>query len=308
MLNDLIPQSVKLWLLDPRTQLFGLLLLLTAGFILLLVQFFNALKRKKKLKDYDISVESYQQDTTPWLSQISLYFSKFFSSKEDDIQDKFIAAGFYESKLAPLYMPIKYGVLLAGGVVIYFLSVEFEWQQTNVIAIGASWLVLVIIAPDSYLAARSKNLQNKISGQLPYLLDLMAVCVQTGMTVEAAMTYLGKEMAGFDKDLSHMLNKTNDRAKLVGLEKALEELYTRVPSNEMRSFVMTLTQSLQYGTSIYQVLTTLASDIRDVQMLQLEEKIGKLAAKMSIPLIVFIMVPIVILIAAPGIMRMMSGV
>jgi tight adherence protein C len=71
---------------------------------------------------------------------------------------------------------------------------------------------------------------------------------------------------------------------------------------------MTLKQSLQYGSSIYGVLTTLAGDIRDVQMLTLEEKIGKLAAKMSVPLILFIMIPIVILIAAPGILRMMSNV
>jgi Flp pilus assembly protein TadB len=94
---------------------------------------------------------------------------------------------------------------------------------------------------------------------------------------------------------------------VVGLEQALEELYQRVPSNEMRSFVMTLNQSLQYGTSIYGVLTTLSADIREVQLLQVEEKIGQLAAKMSIPLIVFIMVPIVILIAAPGIMRMLAN-
>ena len=92
----------------------------------------------------------------------------------------------------------------------------------------------------------------------------------------------------------------------MGLEQALDEMFDRVPSNEMRSFVMTLKQSIQYGSSIYEVLTNLSSEIRAVQMLSIEEKIGKLAAKMSVPLILFIMFPIVILIAAPGVMRMIN--
>lgn len=79
-----------------------------------------------------------------------------------------------------------------------------------------------------------------------------------------------------------------------------------VPSSEAQSFVMTLVQSLQFGSSVGQVLGTLATDIRQINMMELEEKIGKLGAKMSIPMIVFIMVPIIILIIAPGIMRMLT--
>ena len=221
---------------------------------------------------------------------------------------KFIAAGFYQFKYASLFMPVKYLVLFSGGMGLYFLSESMAFESASFIAIIASWLVLIIILPDAVLNLRAKQLTEKISNKLPYLLDLMAVCVQTGMTLESAISYLSKEMTGFDKDLTNVLVKTNDRARIVGLAMALDELYLRVPSNEMRSFVMTLKQSLQFGSSISQVLTTLSGDIRQVQILGLEEKIGKLAAKMSIPLIVFIMVPVVILIAAPGIMRMMINV
>ncbi|GAM69365.1 type II/IV secretion system protein tadC [Vibrio sp. JCM 19236] len=75
----------------------------------------------------------------------------------------------------------------------------------------------------------------------------------------------------------------------------------------MRSFALTLTQNIQYGTSVAPVLSDLAEDFRNEQILVMEEKIGKLAAKMSTPLILFIMFPIVILILAPGITRMMTG-
>lgn len=133
----------------------------------------------------------------------------------------------------------------------------------------------------------------------------MAVCVQTGMTIEAALVYLAREMYAFDKDLSYQLVRVNERARIVGLAQALDELYLRVYSNEMRSFVITINQSLQFGTSIYNVLITLSNDIREMQLLRIEEKIGKLSAKMSVPLILFIMIPIVILVAAPGVMRML---
>ena len=134
----------------------------------------------------------------------------------------------------------------------------------------------------------------------------MAVCIQTGMTIESSIAYLADELKGFDKDLARMMWQVDSRSRVVGMESALEELLEEYPSNEMRSFVYTLTQSLQYGSSIYEVLTNLSANVREVQMLELEEKVGKLSAKMSVPLILFIMFPIVILITAPGIMRMMS--
>ncbi|MBJ7551483.1 type II secretion system F family protein [Marinomonas ostreistagni] len=230
-----------------------------------------------------------------------------FSASEQEMQKKFLAAGFYNQQIAVYYMPAKYLGLCLGAGIIYWLSIEQNWALKNLFIYLGVWLVVVLIVPDAYLARRTKNLQTNISIKLPYMIDLLAVCVQTGMTIEASMAYLSKEMMSFDKDLGHMLNKTNDRIQIVGIEQALSELHSRVPTNEMRSFVMTLNQSLQYGSSIYTVLTTLSSEIREVQMLGLEEKIGKLAAKMSVPLILFVMFPIVILIAAPGIMRMMNG-
>ncbi len=183
-----------------------------------------------------------------------------------------------------------------------------KWSTMTLVAAGAGWLIVCISLPDMWLDGRAKQLRAKISNQLPYLLDLLAMCIQTGMTVESAMSYVGRELHEFDYDLAHVLKRTNERARIVGLEQALDELYERIPTNEVRSFVMTFKQSIKYGSSVYEVLTTLAADIRELKMLELEERVGKLSAKISVPLILFIMVPIIILIAAPGVMRMLQGV
>lgn len=298
--------QLQTFISDPKFQLLGLIIIVAIGIALIVTQGILHLRRKSWLERYQSKTNS-SESQEPFLKRLLDSFSFLFSTNEE-IQQKFLAAGFYNTQFAPYFMPVKYIVLVLGSSSLYLLGSQLDWGGSKSIALATSWLVAVIILPDIYLAAKAKNLCLKISNQLPYLLDLMAVCVQTGMTIEAAMSYLSKEMADFDKDLSYMLNKTNERAKLVGLDTAMEELYQRVPTNEMRSFVMTLTQSLKYGSSIYQTLTTLAADIREVQMLQIEDKIGKLSAKMSVPLILFIMFPIIILVAAPGLMRILGNI
>ncbi|MEZ9833061.1 biotin synthase [Vibrio breoganii] len=220
-----------------------------------------------------------------------------------EIRNKFEDAGIYNKDLLRYYQPLKFG-LLAVAVICILLFVH----ETNDMLISfLAAIVGVIIVPDMYLALRKKRLIEKNSRQLPYMIDMMAVCVQTGMTLETSFRYLGDELKSFDKDLCYQIRKTSDAAEVKGMEAALVDLTKRVPTPQVRSFALTLTQNIQYGTSVAPVLSDLAEDFRNEQILVMEEKIGKLAAKMSAPLILFIMFPIVILILAPGITRMMTG-
>ncbi len=258
-----------------------------------------------KLLDFDLS-GSKNNDEKKWIEIIIGFFDQIFSNDPREVSRKFISAGFYSSNWAKFFIPAKYTVLTLGFIIIVLYNMIEDESVSSIVINVAIWFVVIIIAPDAYLSFKAKSLTRNISARLPYLLDLMAVCVQTGMTIEASIRYLSNEMEAFDKDIAYLLVQVNRRMNLVGLVRALEELQIRVPSNEMRSFVMTLNQSLHYGSSIYSVLSTLSADIREVQLLTIEEKIGKLAAKMSVPLILFIMMPIVILVAAPGVMRMLS--
>ncbi|CCO49820.1 putative Flp pilus assembly protein TadC [Vibrio nigripulchritudo SOn1] len=293
-------------MMDMRMKIFLSLALLACGLLFGIFALYRRFKKANRLKQFSIDVRETEQKPTLFV-QLLDQVASMFSKRDSDIEGKFYAAGFYHFKYANLYIPTKFTLLIGCSILIYLVGESLNWDELNSFIFIGIWVVFCLIAPDAYLDSKRKGLQRKLSGQLPYLLDLLAVCVQTGMTIEAAMTYLSKEMSGFDKDLAQLLKNTNDRSRLVGLDRALDELYERVPTNEMRSFTMTLKQSLHYGTSIYGVLTTLAADIRDVTMLSMEEKIGKLAAKMSIPLILFIMMPVVILIAAPGIMRILAN-
>lgn len=285
--------------------LFISLVAVSGGVCLLGTLIFNNLVKKKRFRTLSVggTQERIADDEDGFRRETRWY--SFLYRENRDMEKKLERAGIYNSRWAGLYMPVKYSIAFVGATTLY--SSTLGVTSMTQLAIIALWLIVVIVVPDLYIEHRRKALQDKISNQLPYLLDLMAMCVQTGMTVEAAIQYLSSELSALDKDLGHNMRMVNERSRLVGLDLALDEFYQRFPATEVRSFVMTLKQSLRYGSAIYSVLNNLASDIREVRVLALEEKIGKLSAKMSVPLILFILIPIVILIAAPGIMRLMYG-
>lgn len=233
-------------------------------------------------------------------SRLNRFFVRFGKEHRQELEQKMIEAGYYNTDWAKFYFPAKLLVLaLVSGLVLLG-----DMTSTNKLLVVIFSLIGVIVVPDTMLQMRRKMLISRTSAQLPYLLDMMSVCVQTGMTIEAALVYLGKELAEFDSDLCYQIKRTSDSAKIHGLEKALNDLSERIPTPPVRSFVLTIIQNLQYGTSVASVLSDLAEDMRKVQILTVEEKVGKLSAKMSVPLILFIMFPIVILILAPSIMQM----
>ncbi|MGB1320841.1 MAG: type II secretion system F family protein [Vibrio gallaecicus] len=292
--------------MSTQMNLFIVLITLSFGVGIIVYLLFSNYRRKQTFHSYLTHEDNKQEPLEENNTNVFNSLISQFTSSEEEINKKFADAGLEGFRFKRYYMHIKYGVFLIGAISFYFLSTFNVVEANTVLIAGVVWFIFCVIAPDSYLAYMKKRLIAHTSSQLPYLLDLLAICVQTGMTLESALSYLANEMKGFDKNLAKLLAKTNERSRVVGLERSLDELYLRIPSPEMRSFVMTLKQSLQYGSSIYSVLTTLAADIRAVNMLHVEEKIGKLAAKMSIPLILFIMMPIVFIIVAPGIMRLMA--
>ncbi len=270
------------------------LIVLFFSLLFLIVESVRADQRQKKVAMY-IGGEAIKPP-----SRVNRFFVRFGKEHRHELEQKFIEAGYYNTELAKFYFPAKVLVLgLISGLVLLG-----DMTSTNKLLVVIVSLIVVIVVPDTLLQMRRKMLISKTSAQLPYLLDMMSVCVQTGMTIEAALAYLGKELAEFDSDLCYQIKRTSDSAKIHGVEKALNDLTERIPTPAIRSFVLTIIQNLQYGTSVAQTLSDLAEDMRKVQILTVEEKVGKLSAKMSVPLILFIMFPIVILILAPSIMQM----
>ncbi|MGC6247732.1 type II secretion system F family protein [Bisgaard Taxon 45] len=167
--------------------------------------------------------------------------------------------------------------------------------------------IAVIIIPGILTNAILKSKVKKIMVDLPGFIDLVAVNVQTGITIDAALKQVALDFKKLNPDLTYVMLRIIRKSEITGLSQALQDLSISLPTTEIRMFCTVLQQSLNFGSSIYAHLIQLSADIRELQLLALEEKLGTLSAKMSIPLIIFIMFPIIILILAPGLMRVFTN-
>ncbi|TDQ57633.1 tight adherence protein C [Mesocricetibacter intestinalis] len=178
----------------------------------------------------------------------------------------------------------------------------------TLVMIGSIIFIAVFLIPGISTGTILKRKIKKIMVDLPGFVDLVAVCVQTGLSIDAALKRVAADFETLNPDLSYVMMRIIRKSEIIGLSAALQDLAISLPTKEVRMFCTVLQQSLNFGSSIYGQLTQLSADIRELQLLAIEEKLGTLAAKMSIPLIVFIMFPIVILILAPGAMRVFPHV
>ncbi|MDO7253121.1 type II secretion system F family protein [Helicobacter cappadocius] len=147
----------------------------------------------------------------------------------------------------------------------------------------------------------------KISRDIPMFVDLLAICVQSGMNIEGAIKFLEGSVGQINKGFAPFLSRIVLKSEISGLEVAIDDLQKELPSTEISMMCATLKQSLRYGSGIYETLMNLSMEIRELELLKTEEAIGKLSAKMSIPLILFFMFPVIIIIAAPGVMKVLKG-
>lgn len=189
---------------------------------------------------------------------------------------------------------------------VYILNIYLNLSKNTLIVVGIILFIASIILPAKILEFIIQTRINKISSDIPIFVDLLAICVQSGMTIEASIKFLENSVKQINPIFSPFLNDLIVKMEVSGLDIALEDLSKELPSREISMMCSTLRQSLKYGSKIYESLMNLSSEIRETELLQTEEAIGKLSAKMSVPLILFFMFPVIIVIAAPGVMRVLG--
>ncbi|UKH19854.1 type II secretion system F family protein [Actinobacillus pleuropneumoniae] len=181
-------------------------------------------------------------------------------------------------------------------------------DQTTFLLGCAVVVVLAIMFPSITIGVILKSKIKRIMNDIPRFIDLVAVNVQTGISIEAAFKQVAIDFEHLNADLTYVILRIIRKAELTSLSAALQDMAISLPTKEIRMFCTVMQQSLNFGSSLYEHLTQLSADIREMQLLVMEEKLGTLSAKMSIPLILFIMFPIIILIVAPGAMRVLPNV
>ncbi|HVO16503.1 MAG TPA: type II secretion system F family protein [Alphaproteobacteria bacterium] len=219
-----------------------------------------------------------------------------------------LARGGFRSKDAPIVytfcrvaMPVVFGALAA--VVLFVLELYRLSDQAKLgITVGA--VVLGFVAPDVFLRNAITKRQKALRKQLPDGLDLLVICAEAGLGLDAAFSRVSKEMVKSSPELADEVGLTSiELSFLPERRQALQNLIDRTNMPEIRAVVNTLMQTEKYGTPLAQSLRVLSAEFRNERLLRAEEKAARLPAILTVPMIIFILPALFIVLIGPAILR-----
>ena len=198
-----------------------------------------------------------------------------------------------------LAMPLVLGGLMM--IYVYLLDAFPEWGALKRYMLVASTLVLSYKAPDLFLKNKINKRNHAIRKGLPDALDLLVICAEAGLTVDAAFHRVSKELGKAYPELGEEFSLTAiELGFLTDRRLAFENLATRVALDAVKGVVTTMIQTEKYGTPLASALRVLSGEFRNERMMRAEEKAARLPAIMTVPLILFILPVLFIVILGPA--------
>jgi tight adherence protein C len=215
-----------------------------------------------------------------------------------------VAAGIRGERL-PIYMGAK--VFSAGIFPAVYLLLGAPAKEGPMIA-AAILIALAIVgflSPSFWLSKMTKRRQLKIFHDLPDILDLMTVCVEAGLSMEAAMVRIAedKHYARTPLGLEMTTAVRETRAGKLRVD-SLRDMGERAMEEDLRAFAAMLIQTEQLGTSLADALRIHSDSLRTKRRQKAEEAAAKTAVKLLFPLVFFLMPPLLIIVLLPALIRM----
>jgi tight adherence protein C len=232
-------------------------------------------------------------------------------TKDAALRQRLCAAGFTAPHAPRVYTLVRL-VAVLGFPVLVLVSFGLSGSSPSMMKLYISLVVAAVLGlyiPSLYVRARADRRQREIINGFPDALDLMLVCVEAGLGLEAAFSRVGMEMVN-----SHPLLAEQFGAVVLELragrshEDALRRLADRAGVDDIRSFSTLLIQSTKLGSSIAQTLRTYAAEMREKRRMRAEEKAHRLPVLISIPLVVCMLPTMIGVLMLPAVIRVVRAV
>ena len=232
-------------------------------------------------------------------------------TKDKAIRQKLIAAGFTTPHaprvytLARLVMVIGLPIL----VLLYFWSTSASPSMLKLYFSLVVAAALGLYLPAVFVRARADRRQQDIINGFPDALDLMLVCVEAGLGLEAAFARVGMEMTNSHPRLAEQLGAVVLELRAGrSHEDALRRMADRAGAEEIRAFTTLLIQSTKLGSSIAQTLRVYASEMRERRRMRAEEKAHRLPVLLSIPLVACMLPAMIGVLMLPAAIRVVRAI
>ena len=232
-----------------------------------------------------------------------------FKMLQDDqlkkTQERLMQAGIRTKDLAffiifaRFVLPVVLGAIAI--VLIYLMNHWPAWGAFRRYVTVAGVLIGSYKAPDIWLKNKVTKRSKAIQKGLPDALDLLVICAEAGLTVDAAFGRVARELGKAYPELGDEFGLTAiELGFLNERRQAFENLATRVALDAVRGVVTTMIQTEKYGTPLASALRVLSAEVRHERMMRAEEKAARLPAIMTVPLILFILPTLFVVIMGPA--------
>jgi tight adherence protein C len=246
-----------------------------------------------------------KNETTDRIKALLTSLSVLQDSQVKAAQTKLLQAGIRSKEYA---VAVIFGRLVlpivCGGPMLYLVygtDMFSTWSPLKAYGLVAGSFILAYKAPDLYLNNKIKKRSDAIRKGLPDALDLLVICAEAGLTVDAAFGRVARELGKAYPELGDEFTLTAiELGFLAERRQAFENLASRVKLDAVKGVVTTMIQTEKYGTPLASALRVLSAEFRNERMMRAEEKAARLPAIMTIPLILFILPTLFVVILGPA--------
>jgi tight adherence protein C len=316
---DMIATTLSHALRDSGSMLLALLIFLAVGTMafatMALVRARGAVKRRTAGIGDEApskSSRSLRYSSLKAITHLIEYTTKHYSGTNSDtmkvLRTRLIRAGIYDSRGIAFFFIARTAFAIGLAVAIFLLL-------PLIARYGGSffWLMVIVggiagyVSPSMYIDRRiSARIIEHRSG-FPDLMDLLVVCADSGLSMEASLERVGRELGDTYPSLTANIHVTNLEIRAGrSLKDALERFADRLALDEARSFATLINQSIDLGSSITEALRVYSDDMRHQRLSRAEEKAYALPAKLALPMMVCIFPVIFVVILLPVFVRVHS--
>jgi len=247
------------------------------------------------------------------VTQLIEYTTKHYSSTNDEkmkvLRRRLIQAGIYDPRAVGYFFFVRLTLAVGLAVAVFLAHPLIALRSTT-----AFWLFVIVAAivgyvgPSVYIDRRitSRKLEHRCG--FPDFMDLLVVCADAGLSMEAAFERIGREMGDSYPSLTANIHMTNLEIRAGrSLRDALERFADRLAIEEARAFAVLINQSIDLGSSITDALRVYSDDMRHKRLSLAEEKAYALPVKLSLPMMICIFPVLFVVILLPIFVRLYTG-
>lgn len=229
------------------------------------------------------------QDVTSWFSWLGMRYRRFYAEENlEELRTILHSSGFNHHRSLPIWIGVKVVSMFLFPVIALLLAQLSGRGPADVLVFTLVSVVIGIMGPRLILTVLKRRFDATIRLGAPDMIDLLVVCSEAGMGMESALGRVAEEMKQTNPAMAWVLHRLLDDLRILPNRiDAFENLANT--SEGLRRFGTMISQSLQYGTPLSQALRSIAVDLRRERITKLEERAHKLGAKLTIPMVLFLL-------------------